>query len=150
MDPHLSSHVHAAAAAASAFPDGKKLESDVLPPGVVTLDVEAGAPTNAAGADPRDGDDGDAGFDYMARAQWLRAAVLGANDGLVSVASLMIGIGWRVPTGHPAIPSHPTNLPRLMNAQLPPLAPGHGPGPPRVRGSMIITLAAEGRARGGG
>ncbi|NP_001406648.1 vacuolar iron transporter homolog 2 [Oryza sativa Japonica Group] len=29
----------------------------------------------------------------MARAQWLRAAVLGANDGLVSVASLMIGIG---------------------------------------------------------
>jgi hypothetical protein len=62
----------------------------------------------------------------------------------------MIGIGWRVPTGHPAIPSHPTNLPRLMNAQLPPLAPGHGPGPPRVRGSMIITLAAEGRARGGG
>lgn len=93
MDPHISSHVHAAAAAASAFPDGKKLESDVLPPGVVTLDVEAGAPTNAAGADPCDADDGDAGFDYMARAQWLRAAVLGANDGLVSVASLMIGIG---------------------------------------------------------
>ncbi|WOL00088.1 vacuolar iron transporter [Canna indica] len=31
--------------------------------------------------------------DYMARAQWLRAAVLGANDGLVSVASLMIGVG---------------------------------------------------------
>ncbi|GJN21709.1 hypothetical protein PR202_gb09215 [Eleusine coracana subsp. coracana] len=29
----------------------------------------------------------------MARAQWLRAAVLGANDGLVSVASLMIGVG---------------------------------------------------------
>ncbi|XP_051199877.1 vacuolar iron transporter homolog 2-like [Lolium perenne] len=28
----------------------------------------------------------------MARAQWLRAAVLGANDGLVSVASLMIGV----------------------------------------------------------
>ncbi|CAN6232651.1 unnamed protein product [Urochloa humidicola] len=31
--------------------------------------------------------------DYLARAQWLRAAVLGANDGLVSVASLMIGVG---------------------------------------------------------
>jgi vacuolar iron transporter family protein len=30
---------------------------------------------------------------YMARAQWLRAAVLGANDGLVSVASLMVGVG---------------------------------------------------------
>ncbi|KAJ0010288.1 hypothetical protein Pint_33383 [Pistacia integerrima] len=32
-------------------------------------------------------------FDYSQRAQWLRAAVLGANDGLVSVASLMMGIG---------------------------------------------------------
>ncbi|KAL2343727.1 hypothetical protein Fmac_005012 [Flemingia macrophylla] len=30
---------------------------------------------------------------YSQRAQWLRAAVLGANDGLVSVASLMIGVG---------------------------------------------------------
>ncbi|URD79696.1 VIT family [Musa troglodytarum] len=29
----------------------------------------------------------------MARAQWLRAVVLGANDGLVSVASLMVGVG---------------------------------------------------------
>lgn len=32
-------------------------------------------------------------IDYMQRAQWLRASVLGANDGLVSVASLMIGVG---------------------------------------------------------
>ncbi|KAL3620903.1 Vacuolar iron transporter 1 [Castilleja foliolosa] len=32
-------------------------------------------------------------FDYSQRAQWLRAAILGANDGLVSVASLMMGIG---------------------------------------------------------
>ncbi|XP_057747845.1 vacuolar iron transporter homolog 4-like [Arachis stenosperma] len=31
--------------------------------------------------------------DYSQRAQWLRAAVLGANDGLVSVASLMMGVG---------------------------------------------------------
>jgi VIT1/CCC1 family predicted Fe2+/Mn2+ transporter len=31
--------------------------------------------------------------DYWQRAQWLRAAVLGANDGLVSVASLMMGVG---------------------------------------------------------
>ncbi|KAK9989200.1 hypothetical protein SO802_029439 [Lithocarpus litseifolius] len=31
--------------------------------------------------------------DYFQRAQWLRAAVLGANDGLVSVASLMMGVG---------------------------------------------------------
>ncbi|CAN0892153.1 Vacuolar iron transporter homolog 4 [Linum grandiflorum] len=32
-------------------------------------------------------------FDYAKRAQWLRAAVLGANDGLVSTASLMMGVG---------------------------------------------------------
>ncbi|KAK7400268.1 hypothetical protein VNO78_11472 [Psophocarpus tetragonolobus] len=32
-------------------------------------------------------------IDYLERAQWLRAAVLGANDGLVSVASMMMGIG---------------------------------------------------------
>ncbi|XP_031498399.1 vacuolar iron transporter homolog 2-like [Nymphaea colorata] len=32
-------------------------------------------------------------FDYSQRAQWLRAAVLGANDGLVSVSSLMLGVG---------------------------------------------------------
>ncbi|XP_019170084.1 PREDICTED: vacuolar iron transporter homolog 4-like [Ipomoea nil] len=31
--------------------------------------------------------------DYSKRAQWLRAAVLGANDGLLSVASLMMGVG---------------------------------------------------------
>ncbi|RZC72767.1 hypothetical protein C5167_048247 [Papaver somniferum] len=32
-------------------------------------------------------------FDYSQRAQWLRAAVLGANDGLVSTVSLMMGVG---------------------------------------------------------
>ena len=32
-------------------------------------------------------------FDYTKRAQWLRAAVLGANDGLLSIASLMMGVG---------------------------------------------------------
>ncbi|XP_071716583.1 vacuolar iron transporter homolog 4-like [Rutidosis leptorrhynchoides] len=32
-------------------------------------------------------------FDYLQRGQWLRAAVLGATDGLVSVASLMMGVG---------------------------------------------------------
>ncbi|MFS7996029.1 putative Ccc1 family protein [Helianthus anomalus] len=35
----------------------------------------------------------DEGFDYSQRGQWLRAAVLGATDGLVSVASLMMGVG---------------------------------------------------------
>ncbi|GAB4853159.1 hypothetical protein Ancab_017344 [Ancistrocladus abbreviatus] len=31
--------------------------------------------------------------DHSKRAQWLRAAVLGANDGLLSTAALMIGVG---------------------------------------------------------
>lgn len=35
----------------------------------------------------------DDSFDYSERTQWIRAAVLGANDGLVSVASLMMGVG---------------------------------------------------------
>ncbi|WCJ41505.1 Vacuolar iron transporter (VIT) family protein [Euphorbia peplus] len=32
-------------------------------------------------------------LDYSKRAQWLRAAVLGANDGLLSTTSLMVGVG---------------------------------------------------------
>ncbi|CAN1234358.1 Vacuolar iron transporter homolog 4 [Linum perenne] len=32
-------------------------------------------------------------IDYSKRAQWLRAAVLGANDGLLSTSSLMMGVG---------------------------------------------------------
>ncbi|XP_043714491.1 vacuolar iron transporter homolog 4-like [Telopea speciosissima] len=33
------------------------------------------------------------GINYIQRAQWLRAAVLGASDGLVSTTSLMMGVG---------------------------------------------------------
>lgn len=40
-----------------------------------------------------DQEDKKGGFDYAKRAPWLRAAVLGANDGLVSIASLMMGVG---------------------------------------------------------
>ncbi|CAM0945040.1 unnamed protein product [Alopecurus aequalis] len=47
-------------------------------------DVVAGDSSASGGGD---------GVNYLARAQWLRAAVLGANDGLVTVASLMIGVG---------------------------------------------------------
>ncbi|XP_057818518.2 vacuolar iron transporter homolog 3-like [Cryptomeria japonica] len=32
-------------------------------------------------------------IDFQLRGQWLRAAVLGANDGLVTTASLMMGVG---------------------------------------------------------
>ncbi|XP_028753219.1 vacuolar iron transporter homolog 1-like [Neltuma alba] len=35
----------------------------------------------------------DKNINYFQRAQWLRAAMLGANDGLVTVTSLMIGVG---------------------------------------------------------
>ncbi|PIN00556.1 putative membrane protein [Handroanthus impetiginosus] len=38
-------------------------------------------------------DNADEEVDYSERAQWLRAAVLGANDGLVSIAALMMGVG---------------------------------------------------------
>ncbi|KAF2620747.1 hypothetical protein F2Q68_00040977 [Brassica cretica] len=37
--------------------------------------------------------DQETAFDYSKRSQWLRAAVLGAIDGLVSTASLMMGVG---------------------------------------------------------
>jgi hypothetical protein len=36
---------------------------------------------------------------FSHRAPWLRAFVLGANDGLVSVASLMLGVGAASPSG---------------------------------------------------
>jgi vacuolar iron transporter family protein len=35
---------------------------------------------------------------YVNRAPWLRAAVLGANDGLVSVGSLLLGVSAANPT----------------------------------------------------
>ncbi|XBJ04144.1 vacuolar iron transporter homolog 5-like [Triticum urartu] len=39
-----------------------------------------------------DVDHSESSFDLAGRANWLRAAVLGANDGLVSTASLMLGV----------------------------------------------------------
>ncbi|XP_061364585.1 vacuolar iron transporter homolog 4-like isoform X1 [Gastrolobium bilobum] len=46
------------------------------------------------GVDPKPSQEiEESNIDYSKRAQWLRAAVLGANDGLVSVASLMMGVG---------------------------------------------------------
>lgn len=39
--------------------------------------------------------------DYLQRAKWLRAAAFGADDGLVSVASLMMNIGLLKRTSKP-------------------------------------------------
>ena len=36
---------------------------------------------------------------YVARVGWLRAAVLGANDGSVSTASLIVGVAAASATG---------------------------------------------------
>ncbi|KAL6911719.1 hypothetical protein ACP4OV_000524 [Aristida adscensionis] len=80
MAPNLSSGVqHMASKGAPQFPFKPKRE-EAKPPEAAAVDDDV-----EAGSDGR--------VDYMARAQWLRAAVLGANDGLVSVASLMIGVG---------------------------------------------------------
>ncbi|KAJ1402286.1 Ccc1 family [Sesbania bispinosa] len=49
-------------------------------------------PIHANGVEPKPSQ-GVEEIDYSQRGQWLRAAVLGANDGLVSVASLMMGVG---------------------------------------------------------
>ncbi|KAL9329122.1 hypothetical protein ACSQ67_004125 [Phaseolus vulgaris] len=48
-------------------------------------------PIHANGVESKSSEESN--IDYSQRAQWLRAAVLGANDGLVSVASLMMGVG---------------------------------------------------------
>ncbi|XP_014490116.1 vacuolar iron transporter homolog 4-like [Vigna radiata var. radiata] len=48
-------------------------------------------PVHSDGVEPKASEE--SSIDYSQRGQWLRAAVLGANDGLVSVASLMMGVG---------------------------------------------------------
>ncbi|RZR84320.1 hypothetical protein BHM03_00011111 [Ensete ventricosum] len=77
MSSGLSFHVHE-----NQSPD---LTKDLKPDGSVQIAIPPRShEPQSMQADP---------VDYMARAQWLRAVVLGANDGLVSVASLMLGVG---------------------------------------------------------
>ncbi|KAI3923302.1 hypothetical protein MKW98_026895 [Papaver atlanticum] len=59
----------------------------VTRPTISTVDIERPQTIKEASLEGEDH------FDYSQRAQWLRAAVLGANDGLVSTASLMMGVG---------------------------------------------------------
>ncbi|GAB2291933.1 hypothetical protein Dimus_026183 [Dionaea muscipula] len=65
-----------------------------------TLDIEqgiglptAGAKTSLEFVTPATEEVVEVLVDHSKRAQWLRAAVLGANDGLLSTAALMIGVG---------------------------------------------------------
>lgn len=83
MAPELSSHVHAASNTTPQPPSTPKQE-EINPTAFAIDDVEAAAAAAGSSGDR---------VNYLARAQWLRAAVLGANDGLVSVASIMIGVG---------------------------------------------------------
>lgn len=56
--------------------------------------VEIPIPVHPIGVEPKPNQEiEERNIDYSQRANWLRAAVLGANDGLVSVASLMMGVG---------------------------------------------------------
>ena len=58
------------------------------PVGAAPHAAVAAADARAAAADSDDEHE-----HYAHRAPWLRAGVLGANDGLVSTASLMLGVG---------------------------------------------------------
>lgn len=40
---------------------------------------------------------------YIHRSNWLRAAVLGANDGIISVSSLAIGVATASSTTEPIV-----------------------------------------------
>ncbi|XP_042479755.1 vacuolar iron transporter homolog 4-like [Macadamia integrifolia] len=56
--------------------------------------LEAGKPRDPEALNlEMSGSEDELGINYSQRAQWLRAAVLGANDGLISVSSLMLGVG---------------------------------------------------------
>ena len=55
---------------------------------------QGAGPVGAVRADGTDGADADAaaGIGLKSRLNWLRAGVLGANDGIVSVAALLVGV----------------------------------------------------------
>lgn len=66
------------------------MAAETQPSKVFNIDVEG----QLAHAEEDGGDAlSHSAHDYTQRAQWLRAAVLGANDGLLSTASLMMGVG---------------------------------------------------------
>ncbi|XP_042493515.1 vacuolar iron transporter homolog 4-like [Macadamia integrifolia] len=60
---------------------------------MAALEIEASNETNIPETDVEQQREQEIKIKYSQRAQWLRAAVLGASDGLVSTASLMMGVG---------------------------------------------------------
>ena len=73
---------------------------DARAPWTGPLDLRVGAGPDHGGRTPSEGDEGQ---DLSARLNWLRAGVLGANDGIVSVAGLVIGVAAAEPGDNRAI-----------------------------------------------
>uniref|UniRef100_A0A0E0LRA8 Vacuolar iron transporter n=1 Tax=Oryza punctata TaxID=4537 RepID=A0A0E0LRA8_ORYPU len=89
MAMQMNSVVHVSTSPTSPPPEGKQEHREVAAVHVVGVDDDEAVMVKDEEVFGGVG----GGVDYSGRAQWLRAAVLGANDGLVSVASLMIGVG---------------------------------------------------------
>ncbi|CAM3126003.1 VIT family protein [Actinomyces slackii] len=69
-----------------------------------TADSPGQPPADSGPGDAQDGSSGSRSASELAsRLNWLRAGVLGANDGIVSVAGLVIGVAAAAPTNTGAI-----------------------------------------------
>ncbi|WP_235931445.1 MULTISPECIES: VIT1/CCC1 transporter family protein [Actinomyces] len=73
---------------------------DARAPVTGPLDLSAGSEQERGARTP---DEPGEGHDLAARLNWLRAGVLGANDGIVSVAGLVIGVAAAEPGNNRAI-----------------------------------------------
>jgi hypothetical protein len=87
---HAHDHGHAGGGGGGGGPHSHPADAEAPPPvGAAPHAAVASADAKAAAAAESD----DEHEHYAHRAPWLRAGVLGANDGLVSTASLMLGVG---------------------------------------------------------
>lgn len=85
----------------SNYPPEASDDPEAPSPSAAPLARGAAAAPSRAGPRPRaanehdssSGDEYDEHVHYSHRSPWLRAFVLGANDGLVSISALMLGIG---------------------------------------------------------
>lgn len=83
----------------------QQLTSRVVPPcpTVVSLAPLSGPEPSVESADGAAPDARDAASSLASRLNWLRAGVLGANDGIVSVAGVVIGVAAASPSGNGAV-----------------------------------------------